>query len=131
MCEIERVIETTYLKADQTVLTQAAAAYGDCLDWNEKYESLLRTPTTSRNLNWRASKPVNELEAAIILERCGVYYNDFYPSLLLELKRGSEVYLAREGSVCVYVKGKVLAMSLQEDEHHYNEETDETRLWWD
>jgi SUMO ligase MMS21 Smc5/6 complex component len=97
-----------------------------------------------RVLNFKASQPVSVDDAIEIMRKslCLKHssdngYNNFSPSLLKHLPKESEVTLAREGSVCVYVKlpkgkkiTKKLATEMLADEFHV--EPDGTfRLWWD
>jgi len=57
---------------------------------------------------------------------CG--YNNFSPSLLAKLPANSELNLAREGSVCVYVKGDVDADGFKNDERHFYADKKRTRF---
>jgi hypothetical protein len=98
-----------------------------------------------RNLNFRASEPVGKdeaveiMSAALAVEKNEEGYNLFKPSALAKLPEGSEVYLAREGSVCAYVRvpdgvtidEDAVSRSMEADELDYNPATKEYRLWWD
>lgn len=57
-----------------------------------------------RNLKFRASQPVTPAEAQAIMETACPGYNLFTPSLLGLLPDDCMVTLAREGSVCIYVR---------------------------
>jgi hypothetical protein len=93
----------------------------------------------TRNLQFRASHPVSVDEAVKIMTKAldisseeDEGYNIFSPSLLRKLPKNSEVILAREGSVCVYVKGAFAQpKKMENDEFNYYPETMNTRLWWD
>ena len=89
-----------------------------------------------RQLNWRASRWVSRDEAIAILNRRVPSYNEFNPQRLRCLPADSRVTIAREGSVCLFVKGNwpsalSLKKALRADEVSYNAATNETRLWWD
>jgi hypothetical protein len=88
-----------------------------------------------RNLNFRAENAVSVKEAVEIM---GVAvpngYNVFEAALLTQLPENSLITLARENSVCIYVNGKLsedYKEKLACDEFDYDENKDETRIWWD
>eukprot|EP01129_Flabellula_baltica_P004276 TRINITY_DN1474_c0_g1_i1.p1 TRINITY_DN1474_c0_g1~~TRINITY_DN1474_c0_g1_i1.p1 ORF type:complete len:135 (-),score=26.44 TRINITY_DN1474_c0_g1_i1:31-435(-) len=62
----------------------------------------------SPNLSFLSSQPVTRDEAIAIMEEAVPGYNDFQPELLRHLNEDSTLYIAREGSVCVYVVGEIL-----------------------
>jgi hypothetical protein len=94
----------------------------------------------TRQLDFRAMSPVSiDVAVKIMAEALGVSeneegYNSFKPSILRKLPKGSQIILAREGSVCVYVQGNV-KNTVKADEHEYIEARyplrNVTRLWWD
>ena len=89
-----------------------------------------------RNLNFFCTAPLTPAEAAIIMHEAlrGETYNEFKADLLLRLPPSAEVYLAREYSVCIYVKGDIKApRGFLHDERHVNQPKHEgqTRFWWD
>jgi hypothetical protein len=101
-------------------------AYGDC------------NGTPGRNLDWRASHPVDAKMARNLMRAYVGGYNDFSPTALSNLPDDCMVTLARESSVCVYVKfaGEFTAAQAQRlgtlmkaDEIHM--EGDLVRFWWD
>lgn len=112
--------------------TKTLRAYSDC---NEQF------PFDDRNLNFRAETPVSLAEAAEILgEAIPGGYNEFSAKLILKIQKvapNCQVYMAREGSVCLYLQGepedlkKIRKMKcLHVDECDF--EPDGTlRLWWD
>ena len=126
-------------KSYQTVLKETKLAYADCNEKNMEKGMKLR------NLNFKASASVTVNEAIEIMTKSlgakkptDEAYNEFSPALLNKLPEGSEVTLAREGSVCVYVKlpvglGEGISDELSEtmlaDEYHT--ENGVARLWWD
>jgi hypothetical protein len=96
-------------------------------------------------MRFRASQPV-QVEAAVEIMTVVLrgtptpnYYNEFTPKLLRKLPKGSMVTLAREYSVCVYVKlpeGHIIEnlSSLRErmlaDEISIEDDRS-IRIWWD
>jgi hypothetical protein len=61
-------------------------------------------------------------------------YNEFNGQLLAKLPADSLVTIAREDSVCVYVKGQVpcrLTSALKADELDLVANCKETRIWWE
>ena len=73
-------------------------------------------------------------EAISILEEWVSGYNCFEPGHLKRLPENAMVLIAREGSVCIYVKGcevsKEMADKMKADEC-FEAEDGSTRLWWD
>lgn len=118
------------------VLIECCSAYSDC---NNKPGS------GPRDLVFKASSFVTVEEAVSILEEAlcedmdtAPGYNAFNPDLLMNLPKGSLVKIAREGSVCVYVKNTNLSLKqmhkLSEEFMHVDEidlVDDTYRLWWD
>ncbi len=106
-------------------------AFADCHGTEAERDAGYAT----RNLSFRAAGPVPRDTAFSIMDEAlgGSTYNAFEAKLLRKLPDHSQVTIAREGSVCVYVKGRVYASAkaLKADEFDYNVETDETRIWWD
>lgn len=105
-----------------------ANAYADCwMSWEDG--------SRLRDLSFRAvaalprDKAIDALRQAI-----PGGYNEFRAELLEALPETAEITIAREGSVCIYVKGRLqpeLERALRCDEFDYNPKTDETRIWWD
>ena len=94
-----------------------------------------------RDLDYKADSYVTPEEGTKIMRNSlGKYgYNEFKPSLILrteELFENPEIRLAREYSVCIYVKGKPKAsLSSIKDTMNADEVSKEkdgtTRIWWD
>ena len=117
------------MKKYSVVREEVLAAYSDCNKLSED----------SRDLAFKASQMVSPNEACDIM--CEALdcshdeegYNNFRPELLTFLPSNSEVFLAREGSVCVYVKTSNLdaktQSALRADE--IDVEGDFWRIWWD
>jgi hypothetical protein len=118
-------------KVLKEITAEVVRAYADCnMEWEEGAKL--------RNLDFKASGPVNRDEAvdimALALNRDGSY-NDFTPDVLSLLPEDAEVWLAREGSVAVYVRSNSTKQWLHkmnadeadivgDDEEYY-------RMWWD
>jgi len=112
-----------------SVFYATSRAYADCDDSIPSGEAM-----RLRNLSFRALFPVTRDEAVKIMGKCVPSYNEFAPRLLKKLPEDAQVTLAREGSVCIYVKGRLpesLKEAMKEDEFDYDPTTNETRVWWD
>src|SRR5271157_4006254 len=91
----------------QKVTSAVKKAYCDS-DPNVPFEQTEK----ERNLNFKASAPVTKDEACQIMTEAlfcdgnpdTEAYNAFRPIFLSKLPKGSMVTLAREGSVCAYVR---------------------------
>lgn len=70
---------------------------------------------------------------AIMKAACPRGYNEFRAELILEHFANDALFkLAREGSVCMYVKGDDLPSKKQLDADEYTLQADgTTRIWWD
>ena len=117
------------------VLKQTCQAYCDSSEKTQKKSGRFE----KRNLNFRASDSVSIDEAIKILSvaldcpstECS--YNNFKASLLRHLPSDSQITLAREGSVCIYVKTKENIEDLQTvlDADELHSQNGEYRIWWD
>lgn len=94
-----------------------------------------------RNLNFLAVAPVSvDTAVKIMTEALDIQneevkgYNDFSPSLLRKLLPETQIYLGRELSVCIYVKGNV-PNTVNANEYNFYPSRhglyNVTRLWWD
>jgi hypothetical protein len=94
------------------------------------------------NLDFLAMLPVSVdtavkimTEALNIRHETDKGYNDFQPAFLRRLPADSKIWLAREYSVCIYVKGNVAPNMLYANEHNFYEKHNKlsnvTRFWWD
>lgn len=119
---------------NKKVLKEAMIAYADCnMGWEEG--------SKIRNLHWEASEYVNREEAEKIMEKAlgeSEAYNDFHPSVFSHLPENAQIKLARESSVCIYVKrspGVALSEHHQDkmgaDEFNYYDKQQRYRFWWD
>jgi hypothetical protein len=98
------------------VYHETCVAYADCDPlWNQFEESkanhnnpefniAYELAMASRKLHWRASSYVDVKTAHDIMSKVVSGYNNFNPNLLLHLPKDCQVALAREGSVCIYIK---------------------------
>lgn len=99
-------------------------AYADCRDHSDYAMEI-------RNLEFKASDFVSRDEAKRILLKANVYYNAFEPDLLNRFPKDCKIKIAREGSVCLYVKGNKLpkARSFADEIDKWDDGT--VRYWWD
>jgi hypothetical protein len=116
----------------KTVLKEVSTAYCDCGDMP------FNVAMNKRNLNFKASKAVSVSDAIEIFKAAHVLgYNEFKPALLKKLPENAKVTIAREGSVCNYVKIpkntpvlKNLPKKMLADE--FDEQKNNVwRIWWD
>jgi hypothetical protein len=112
-------------------------AYADCNREWEKGKNI-------RNLDYRSGQDVDK-DAAIDIMTAALGadspdeagYNNFSPTLLKKLPDDSRIWLAREGSVCIYVATNVkidelkLAKLLDVDEVDLKDNNRWVRIWWD
>lgn len=131
---------------NKKVLFATKRAYCDSEQFPNTIEGQLKEQKAykARNLNFRAPASVSVTDAVTIMtvSLCvpsaeTEAYNNFRPSHLGMLPEGSEITLAREGSVCAYVKlpkGKTInartqrAMKVDECD---SQPDGTVRLWWD
>ena len=110
----------------QIVEKEIKSAYSDCWMEGERGYKL-------RNLNYRAPFEVSRDDAVAIMDGAVKGYNQFEPDLLKKFPKCATFQLAREGSVCVYVRangGKLpSAKTVKADE--MDTEGDFVRYWWD
>ena len=109
-------------------------AYFDCWIEDEEWDKL----EPYRDLDWKSETFYTVEEAFKLFASAVPGYNAFSPDLI---NRISELFLnpkvapAREGSVCVYIKGKpkvsfgIIRDALSADE--CDDYAGETRVWWD
>ncbi len=90
-----------------------------------------------RRLDWRAETPVCGDELLEALKATGQGYNDFEPinvtDTILTVDPEAEVYVAREGSVCLYIKTSQphqMIVALNADEGDIQSDG-LVRIWWD
>jgi hypothetical protein len=119
----------------QKVKKEVGRAYADC--WMKDFEKAEKI----RNLNFIASQPLSKADAIKVMNDCVEGYNKFTPGLLDHLPDDSNITIAREGSVCMYIDSKELSkfsngeleklqakMGADELEHTHGSTF---RIWWD
>ena len=82
---------------------------------------------------WKDTTLFSKKEAMDIMKKAlGGGYNEFRPELIDKLPADAKIQIAREGSVCLYVKttGKLSKASLKADELD-NIGNGVYRVWWD
>ena len=90
-----------------------------------------------RRLDWKANEWVSVDEAIDLLKAAGVNtYNDFDVNCLKALPENSKICIAREGSVCLYLRDVEPHFFTKDiwNEMFFDEisvKNDEIRLWWD
>jgi hypothetical protein len=105
--------------AEHPIFDEVLKAYADCgpvdeqfergegdtsLSDEARFEALVDEAMTHRNLSFRASQAVDPKTAQAIMEKACPGYNAFRPKFLGLLPDDCQVTLAREGSVCIYVR---------------------------
>lgn len=127
-----------------TVSKEVAEAYADCWDYHPR-PGIVFGPEWSaiedrRNLEFFASRYLPRDEAIWVLEQWVKEYNEFTPDVLERLPDDAEVRIAREGSVCLYVRLPYGSQSkLPTAKRMKADERDEVllqssrcvRYWWD
>ena len=113
---------------NDTILQEIMTAYADAHGDVDNELAMQR-----RKLDFLASGPVSRDDAVAIMAKAVDHsYNNFTAALLAKLPADAQITLAREGSVCVYVAGKVKPVkSMLADEWDYDAAKNRTRLWWD
>jgi hypothetical protein len=117
----------------QKISAEVLKAYADCHVSRYKFDE--------RSLTFRASGYLKGEEFRRLMKTAiGVGYNEFDEEIIDKLVNffgeSSHYTIARESSVCVYIKPKdktknIPMWPLRVDEVSYNVETGEFRLWWD
>lgn len=111
---------------NEKVFKEVKKAYSDC--WMTDWEKSLRL----RQLIFRASQFVTPKEAKEILTIVlPTGYENFTSDLLDLFPDDCEIVIAREYSVCLYVKGKNLPSMKALKANEYDEKNGEIRIWWD
>ena len=113
---------------NKIVLNEVKKAYADCL------QPLTEYAMRQRNLNFTASEWTNKEDTLAILTDClPMGYNNFESKLIEQFPDDAMFKIAREFSVCLYVKKEAQPLPGQEqmiaDELSY--ENGEFRYWWD
>ena len=142
-CDPAAVQESSYMA---TVSKEVAEAYADCWDYHPKVSApyfdapAWRAMEERRNLEFFATRYLSRDEAIRVLEQWVKEYNEFTPAVLKRLPDDAEVRIAREGSVCLYVRlpygsqSKLpTAKRLKADERDelFLQSSRCVRYWWD
>jgi hypothetical protein len=109
-----------------TLTTQVCNAYADCTMPFEEASQL-------RSLSFKAYEPRTPRQVKQIMKRAiPDGYNNFNADLLDLFNPRCEITIAREYSVCLYVRGKNLPSMNKLGADEYNIQPDgSTRIWWD
>lgn len=110
---------------EKQVEREVSDAYADCWIGNT------HAAMAKRNLDFRASNSVSQNLAFVLFDLYVGSYNDFIPDLILKFPSDSLITIAREGSVCIYVRGESLPTKEQVNADEFSVIGDETRYWWD
>jgi hypothetical protein len=152
--QLNRELEEAMIEAAWEFLTKEVKKYpGNLSDFVEVedpcFTEVIRAYNEStRNLNFRASGWVTPEVAIQIMKVACPGYNEFTPDTLryFEDFEGVKIQLAREGSVCIYVRGMPIHQgscthmrkALGADECNWISEQDDNfadsnviRVWWD
>lgn len=110
------------------VYAQVKIAYADCVE-----NALTEETEATRQLEFRATQAVDPSTACAIMQELVNGYNNFEADCLKLFPDDCQIFLAREGSVCIYVLPgvKKLPTSLQLSADEFDERNGEFRIWWD
>ena len=112
---------------NEKVKSEVMAAYKDCWSTGEDW--------SDRQLRFYASEFVSKADAIAILNEClpDGGYNEFTPELLNAFSDGALFQIAREYSVCLYVRDNTNVLSKEDLKADEMSEQDDhtTRIWWD
>lgn len=133
--QLDEYAQSLGLSKWNSLVLHVAEAYADCLPENVETEGL------SRNLNYFATAPVSASALHPYLLLIGEY-NGFRPARVFEDIRtvfgeDAVVFIAREGSPCLYVRPKSRVWfsrgipKLSCDEFSFEADLGIFRLWWD
>ena len=91
-----------------TVSNEVAEAYADCWDYHtapgEMFGAAWGIVAQRRNLDFLASRWLPRDDAKWVLEQWVKGHNEFAPEVIDKFPEEAEIRIAREGSVCLYVK---------------------------
>jgi hypothetical protein len=80
-----------------TVSNEVGKAYADC--WERRHVS-----DQDRNLEFLATRWLRRDDAKWVMEQWVNGYNEFSPDVIDKFPEEAQIRIAREGSVCLYVK---------------------------
>lgn len=127
------------------VSAQVAEAYADCWDFHPGTDEEWLGPSwqkvsARRNLEFLATRYLPRDEAKWVMQQWVKQYNEFTPDVLDALPEEALVRIARESSVCIYVKlpygcNKKLPtakrMAADERDEQWMQSSQCVRYWWD
>ncbi len=118
--------------SNTVVADEVKKAYADCSagDSLSRRDAAMR----QRQLQFKASADVSVADAQSILKQAVPHgYNNFTASVLKKFPAEARVLIAREFSVCLYVKGNDLPPKdqVKADECDPTEDEGVVRYWWD
>jgi hypothetical protein len=86
----------------------------------------------SRCYDYRSDQWVSQEDAYEIMKKAVPKgYNDFKANIIMKFPDDTQFQLAREGSVCVYVRGNELPSKEYLEANEYDNDGEVTRIWWD
>jgi hypothetical protein len=115
------------------LLDEIKTTYADNQDGGKDFEETKHI----RRLDWKAEESVSGENLLEALKAIGEGYNDFDPinatDTILTVDPEAEVYVAREGSVCLYIKTDkphhmIAALNADEGDIQHD---GLVRIWWD
>ena len=90
------------------VSNEVAEAYADCWDYHpapgEMFGPAWNAVEKRRNLDFLASRWLPKEDAKWIMEQWVKGYNEFSPDVIAKFPDEAQIRIAREGSVCLYVR---------------------------
>jgi len=127
-----------------TVSNEVAEAYADCWAYDPNSPHAAGTwkdVAQRRNLDFFATRWLPRDEAKWVMEQWVKEYNYFTPKLIDRFPADAEIRIAREGSVCLYVRVSpgwelqrlptAKRMEADEREEVFLQSARCVRYWWD
>lgn len=125
------------MKMDSVLEKEIRKTYADCQSPYASFE----VTSKIRRLDWKADEPVSGEDVREALNAaCVSGYNEFDPvnvaDAILTVDPEAKVYIAREGSVCLYIKTEHKKMMIRALKDEMADEQDiqndgTIRFWWD
>lgn len=122
----------------EVVLKELKVAYADCIlerkenEPEEEFQERFENSLNERILRFKCSKFLSPSDAFEVMNEVCQSYNDFSADLIKLFPNDCQILLAREGSVCLYVKKGESELPVEETEaNEIDEKNDLTRYWWD
>ncbi len=124
------------MEVTQNLLDEIKVTYADNQSDGKPFEET----EPIRRLDWEASQPVEGDMIETALKATGEGYNEFEPvavaKTIIRTDPEAKVFVAREGSVCLYIKTAWNTEMMAAMQHAGADETDlqpngSARIWWD